>query len=220
MDINPQNNDENFFQKNQNYIIAAIIVILLVVYFIAQRPKDTTEERTENEQEQTDGVDEDAMSPELLTGITVKNGKVLGLWPDNQTAELEYNVTLTNGTQVTKTGEIIKADGSKSTLKEGETIGMDGVIVRSTTNNTSTNNGTQKTDTMAKDITSTNGNLTLTGKLQKSNSSKGNLLLISDGHYIYIKTSRDFSSLIGKEVTATGTGTMESFRMSDIQEKK
>ena len=55
------------------------------------------------------------------------------------------------------------------------------------------------------------------GTLQKStNDVKGNYTLTTKDHLIYLKTSRDFDSLVGKKVKVTYQGTLESFMLGDI----
>lgn len=56
-----------------------------------------------------------------------------------------------------------------------------------------------------------------TGALKISdNSKKGNLMLATKDHVIYIKTSRDFSALVGKNVMVTYEGTMDNFVLGSI----
>ena len=56
-----------------------------------------------------------------------------------------------------------------------------------------------------------------TGTLQKSdNSAKGNLLLVTSERNIYIRSNRDFSSLIGKKVRVSYEGTWQNFVLGDI----
>lgn len=50
------------------------------------------------------------------------------------------------------------------------------------------------------------------------NESKGNLMLTSPNATIYIKTSRDFSALTGKEVLVSINGTLDNFTLLDISE--
>ncbi len=60
---------------------------------------------------------------------------------------------------------------------------------------------------------------TLEGTLRVSNnSSKGNLMLMADESVIYITTSRDFSSLLGKNVVVSVDGTLENFTLLNIEE--
>lgn len=58
------------------------------------------------------------------------------------------------------------------------------------------------------------------GMLKPSdNPSKGNYIFAMDGHSMYLKTSRDYNSLVGKEVTVTYSGTMDNFTLKDIMAK-
>jgi hypothetical protein len=60
----------------------------------------------------------------------------------------------------------------------------------------------------------------LKGQLQVSNDKRrGNLMLLLDDsdRIIYLNTSRDFSSLIGKEVVVSIEGSLDDFRLLDIQ---
>jgi hypothetical protein len=57
------------------------------------------------------------------------------------------------------------------------------------------------------------------GTLKPSNKpSSGNYMLITTDREIYIKTSRDFSSLLGKQVYVTYQGDVSSFVLGDILE--
>lgn len=51
------------------------------------------------------------------------------------------------------------------------------------------------------------------------NSKKGNLMLVMGKQVIYINTSRDYSSLLEKEVRVIYDGTLENFRLGDIISK-
>jgi hypothetical protein len=55
------------------------------------------------------------------------------------------------------------------------------------------------------------------GKLMVSDNAKtGNLMLVTTDRTIYIKTSRDYSSLLNKNVRVTYSGTWQSFALGDI----
>jgi hypothetical protein len=55
------------------------------------------------------------------------------------------------------------------------------------------------------------------GTLQKSdNTSAGSYMITVDGHKIYLKTGRDFSSLVDKQVNVSYTGSLTSFVLNDI----
>lgn len=56
------------------------------------------------------------------------------------------------------------------------------------------------------------------GELQISdNPAKGNLMLLSPSRTLYVKTSRDFNSLLGKQVKLIVEGDELNFTLKDIQ---
>lgn len=57
------------------------------------------------------------------------------------------------------------------------------------------------------------------GTLKNSdNNKKGNLMLIASERVVYIRTSRDFSALVGKKVNVTYEGSLDSFVLGNITE--
>ena len=59
-----------------------------------------------------------------------------------------------------------------------------------------------------------------TGTLKGSdNIVKGNLMLVAPKTTIYIRTARDYSTLVGKKVVVTYKGTAESFVLDNIVAK-
>lgn len=60
-------------------------------------------------------------------GVVFKNGKLL-MMKDGQTTQLTTDLTLDNGTVVMTNGSVKTKDGTTTTLKEGDYIGMDGTI--------------------------------------------------------------------------------------------
>ncbi len=56
--------------------------------------------------------------------------------------------------------------------------------------------------------------------LASDNPTRGNLMLKTPTSNFYFRTSRDYASLLGKSVTATGNGTTEQFILIDITENK
>ena len=48
---------------------------------------------------------------------------------------------------------------------------------------------------------------------------RGNLMLVTSERAIYLFTSRDYSSLLDKQVTVEIEGTLENFRLVDIKAK-
>lgn len=60
----------------------------------------------------------------------------------------------------------------------------------------------------------------LEGTLNNSDNLKlGNFKLVSNDHEIYLRTSRDFSKLVGMQVMVFINGTLEKFELLDIQVK-
>jgi hypothetical protein len=64
------------------------------------------------------------------------------------------------------------------------------------------------------------GNLTFEGRLEASDdASKGNLKLVTSGNPLYLRSSRDYSSLYGKDVIVHASGTATGFRFESIEAK-
>lgn len=60
---------------------------------------------------------------------------------------------------------------------------------------------------------------TLEGTLWTSdNMAKGNLMLTNSYATIYIKTTRDFNNLVGKNVVVTVNGTIDNFTLLSVEE--
>ena len=67
---------------------------------------------------------------------------------------------------------------------------------------------------------SKSGGQTLEGTLKTSdNLKKGNLMISTGKRTIYLFTSRDFSSLLDKNVTVTYNGTLDNFTLDNIVAK-
>ncbi|MDP2933708.1 MAG: hypothetical protein Q8N81_06290, partial [bacterium] len=60
----------------------------------------------------------------------------------------------------------------------------------------------------------------LVGELKKTDDiESGNLMLITTDKKLYLNTTRDFNSLVGKQVVVTIDGDSQNFRLIDIKEK-
>lgn len=78
-------------------------------------------------------------------------------------------------------------------------------------------NNTQKTEQVAGTQTSAVGNY-LEGILQSSDDqAKGNLKVVSNSSTVYLRTSRNFSELLGANVMVTIEGTLDNFKLLDIK---
>lgn len=65
----------------------------------------------------------------------------------------------------------------------------------------------------------TDTELKLEGKLEKSdNPGRGNLMLITKETRVYLYASKDFSGLVGKNVTVEAEGSIDNFRLIGIKE--
>jgi hypothetical protein len=64
--------------------------------------------------------------------------------------------------------------------------------------------------------TTTQGDVWEGTLLESDNTNKGNYRLVTKDHILYLRTSRDFSSLINKQVRVSYQGTVDSFILGDI----
>lgn len=82
------------------------------------------------------------------------------------------------------------------------------------------NNGGQETKPTEQEMNSgstAEGGTTVSGTLQVSdNPNRGKLMLVTSDRTVYIFTSRDYSSLIGKDVVMHYEGTLDDFMLGDI----
>lgn len=125
------------------------------------------------------------------------------------TEELQSNSeteTPTTDTE-TKTTEEKKSEEAKAPeTKTGETT---------LKSESKTSTETPKTESSKK----TSGNLNVSGKLSKSdNESKGNLMVVKGTTKYYISTKRDFSQLVGKDVTLDAQGDASKFTFNGFKE--
>ena len=63
-------------------------------------------------------------------GVMMKDGKMM-LTKNGQTMAMSDDMRMSNGSQVMRDGNVIRADGQKRTLTEGESMGMDGARMKS-----------------------------------------------------------------------------------------
>lgn len=79
------------------------------------------------------------------------------------------------------------------------------------------NTTTNKPESIKTENSSTTGNLIREGVLLASDDSKqGNYMVKTQNSVFYIRTSRDFNSLLNKEVKMVANGTVEKFSLVDI----
>ncbi len=98
-------------------------------------------------------------------------------------------------------------NGSNNQNQNGQEQSTNGNSDSENPNSPVDNGDVEGTDTEAP-----SGNVTAQGTLKTSdNPARGNLLLDSQSGMIYIKTTRDFSSQIGQEVTMQAQGSLNQF---------
>lgn len=79
----------------------------------------------------------------------------------------------------------------------------------------------QDTETQDNGQVQGEGNIATKGTLRESDdAARGNLMVESSSGKVYVSTSRDFSSLVGKEVTLNAEGSLNSFRFLGFDDSK
>ncbi|MBI3231629.1 MAG: redoxin domain-containing protein [Candidatus Doudnabacteria bacterium] len=73
---------------------------------------------------------EEMMGSDKITGIFMRDGKLLTVWPGNDLEMLEHDVTLKTGIKVMLNGTITKPDGSHIALKNGQVMHLDGTVTQ------------------------------------------------------------------------------------------
>ena len=65
-----------------------------------------------------------------MNGFTMVNGKVMKM-TDGVITEMTEDTTLSDDTKVTVDGKIVKPDGTTTMMKDGDSMGMDGMMANS-----------------------------------------------------------------------------------------
>lgn len=76
-------------------------------------------------------------------GYTLKGGKMM-VEENGKLTAMTTSATLTDGTKVLTTGQVVKKDGTKMTLKEGQVIWMDGTATGTQSGNDTVTKETTK----------------------------------------------------------------------------
>lgn len=93
-----------------------VLAVGLSIGASAQTMSDTSHSKTH--QEYTQKKNE---------GYAIKDGKLI-MWKDGKMSDVSQDVTLANGTSISKDGKVAWQDGKTETLKEGEWIDETGKI--------------------------------------------------------------------------------------------
>ncbi len=110
----------------------------------------------------------------------------------------------------------VSKNDSKTTTENSTTTQTEEQNIDSV-DNSKENTSTNKPESIKTENTSTTGNLIREGVLLTSDDSKqGNYMVKTQNSVFYIRTSRDFNSLLNKEVKMVANGTVEKFSLVDI----
>lgn len=134
--------------KNKALIIGLVVVVIIGGIIAAtasnnnskrlaaeQAEKQAMMKQEENasmmaKEDETMMKDENNMMDDnQILGVVMIDGTVMTLWEGNEVAALTHDITLKNGTSVSKEGKIMSTTGSEIVLKNGEELMTDGTIV-------------------------------------------------------------------------------------------
>jgi hypothetical protein len=148
-------------------------------------------EQNAKDKNQNSGFFKQNMPPILVAAAVIVIGAIIFFSTrDNPSQQSDNNQPSTEQNNGAANGENANNNG-------GSDNSTDGSLVSDSTDNSTSNSV---------------GNVSASGTLMASdNADKGNLVVDSSAGKIYIKTGRDFSSLIGKNVTLQAEGTINKF---------
>lgn len=113
-----------------------VLVVLSLVFVAAacnkQSASNTKNPATAGNEEGSamdKSKDKAMMDDSHVLGVVNISGKIMTVWVGNETASLDHDLTLKNGTRVTKDGQITTASGTVITLKEGQELTTDGIVM-------------------------------------------------------------------------------------------
>ncbi len=113
-------------------MLVAVAMALVVGFLIGNRyEKMKLSPMMDTLQKQVDDLKMKATSMDKtnMTGVMMKDGKMMTVWKDGKTDMMTENVTMSDGTKVMMDGKIVKPDGTSMMMKEGQDIGMNGQMM-------------------------------------------------------------------------------------------
>lgn len=228
-----------FFQDNKNtLIVAAIVIIVLAVYFSTrdkattgtQNDRKDTEQSEEMKDESSESMkDEDKMNAEGKPGESNTSAKPSATPTPAATSNVQFTGTLRASSDPAKGNYVVASDRGMIYLKTSRdlsawmntlvNIQAEGSISQFTITHIGSAAGSMMEDKGGSSETPAqpaNG-VSFSGTLQKSSDeSKGNYSIASGKTTVYLKTSKDYSSLVGKSVTLEAQGTLTSFHHARV----
>lgn len=241
METEQNQENQDFFQKNRNYLIAGLIILALLIVYFATRGPVADDELTQEEQttEQTDGEQTDTN--------TENQNENNGSENQNQTPTPEESAQTPRG-NLAITGTLLASDDDSrgnlmlesnqgtlyiqtqrdftSLIDEEVTLDAEGTIQSfvfygfvESDGETVAGTDTDATGGPVMDGTE-EGTVTLSGELKLSNNTdRGNYMILSDKGTIYLKSVRDYSALLDQEVVLTAQGSIQSFTHARVSAK-
>ncbi|MBK5285131.1 MAG: hypothetical protein JJE25_06980 [Bacteroidia bacterium] len=110
-------------------LILASTVLLLSIGAIAQQDSSNRNMNHDmNNNKMDNSVNHQPMDNSHPDGVMMQNGKVM-MVRNGKMTPMDHDMTMSNGTKVMSTGTILKKDGTKMMMKDGQHIDMSGNIM-------------------------------------------------------------------------------------------
>ena len=114
------------YMKNQNMLIGIVAAIIIVGGgALIYKSNSDAKLKAETEKAAMMKKEEDSkamMKKENVAAVEMKDGKMMTVSETGETAMMDTDVTMKDGTKVTTKGEVMKADGTSMMMKDGEKI--------------------------------------------------------------------------------------------------
>lgn len=113
-------------------LILGLAIVLIAGGIIAVAMASNNKKQVASESSETEAmVKDDAMMMDdsHLLGVVMTSGKIMTVWEGNELANLDHDITLKNGTKVSKEGVITSSTGTVITLQDGQELTTDGQII-------------------------------------------------------------------------------------------
>ena len=157
-----------------NYLLGVFAILSIVVFGCAQASTTLPAEKKDAMMEKK-SMEENEMAEE---GFEMMNGKMMMVNEKTKTqTAMEKDATLNDGTKVMTSGKVVKKDGTTAMLKEGESIWMDGNMLKA---------GEMMKESMEKSITvqlNEQNNSTQTGQAMLSDSDGKTKIVLDLNNY-------------------------------------
>jgi hypothetical protein len=110
--------------KNQKKMKKIIVVLTAILFAFAVNAQDT---KMEAKPQTAPGTAEVKPQPKMRDYVTMKDGKMM-VMKDGKMTPMEQDMEMTNGTKVITDGSVMKKDGSRTIMQEGDRVYMNGAM--------------------------------------------------------------------------------------------